>query len=96
MLLVAINLQSTICTSADLLFHHTISMTMMDNDDVKIVSDVLDDVQPKEREKKREWEKEREEKKKRKKVSISKLLLRSNLQGLYYPVYYRINLTLSR
>lgn len=95
MLLVAINLQSTICTSADLLFHHTISMTMMDNDDVKIVSDVLDDVQPKEREKKREWEKEREEKK-RKKVSISKLLLRSNLQGLYYPVYYRINLTLSR
>lgn len=65
MLLVAINLQSTICTSADLLFHHTISMTMMDNDDVKIVSDVLDDVQPKEREKEREWEKEREEKKKK-------------------------------
>lgn len=68
-------------------------MTMMDNDDVKIVSDVLDDVQPKEREKERKREKKR--KKRKKKISISKLLLRSNLQGLYYP-YYRINLTLNR
>lgn len=66
MLLVAINLQSTICTSADLLFHHTISMTMMDNDDVKIVSDVLDDVQPKEREKERVRERERRKKKEKK------------------------------
>lgn len=76
-------------------------MTMMDNDDLKIVSDVLDDVQPKEREKERERQREREkekkrERKERKQVSISKLLLRSNLQGLYYPIYYRTNLTLNR
>lgn len=34
-------------------------MTMMDNDDLKIVSDVLDDVQPKEREKERERQREK-------------------------------------
>lgn len=47
-------------------------MTMMNDDDVKIVSDVLDDVQSKEKNKKK------------KRVSISRLLLCSNVQGLCY------------
>lgn len=51
------------------------SMTMMnDDDDVKIVSDVLDDVQSKEKNKKK------------KRISTSRLLLCSNLQGLCYRV----------
>lgn len=45
-------------------------MTMMDNDDLKIVSDVLDDVQPKEREKERERQRERERERKERKKSL--------------------------